>query len=316
MKHISHFNQFFTESFNNIESTNEELYDLFIDFEDDGWVVKSKFALIVPDRNDWTGNFTSSKVRRIFGQEFIDFNYDVILSKGGKTWSVERVFIVNISNLHYIEELTNESIAEHWENLDKDINSRLSVIGKRANLLGFEILGVHGKWFQFGKASHSDFSNEPYFGWDCINDVISVAFVPIKIDEGLLDFFKKKKTELPTNLPNLLYEPIEVPYMLQYEENNHTISFTRSESDYIKGLVDPLLKTDNLVNNYAMYNSGPKFTSNHYKLNMDKVFLIRKYDDEWFIVTIWDKRIKEYEKYKYYKCDTFDGVKQLIANNT
>ena len=43
-------------------------------------------------------------------------------------------------------------------------------------------------------------------------------------------------------------------------------------------------------------------------------FYLNKYDDEWYIVTIKDRRIREYDKYRYYKCDTFDGFKQLFNN--
>ena len=126
--------------------------------------------------------------------------------------------------------------------------------------------------------------------------------------EGLFDFFKKKKPvkELPTEI---LYEPIEVPYMVEYEDNHQTIPFTKSESDYIMGLA----KSPSDV----IYNSGDGFSANHYRLKIGKVleFIIRKYDDEWFFVTIYNSKIKDInwrDKYKYYKCDTFDGVKQLL----
>lgn len=138
----------------------------------------------------------------------------------------------------------------------------------------------------------------------------------IKTYEGLFDFFKKKKPvkELPTEI---LYEPIEASYMVEYEEGHQTIPFTKSESDYIMGLA----KSSSDV----IYNSGDGFSANHYRLKIGKYhplftplleLIIRKYDDEWFFVTIYDPRIKGYEKYKYYKCDTFDGVKQLITNKS
>ena len=130
--------------------------------------------------------------------------------------------------------------------------------------------------------------------------------------EGLFDFFKKKK---PTESPkvDVLYEPIEVPYMVEYEDNHQTIPFTKVESDYIMGLA----KSPSDV----IYNSGPKFSANHYRLKIGKVleFIIRKYDDEWFFVTIYNSKIKDInlrDIFKFYKCDTFDGVKQLIANKS
>jgi hypothetical protein len=194
MKHLKLY-----ESFNNIESTKEELYDLFIDFEDDKWTVKPLFSKIVKDRNDWTGNFQSTKVRRVFGQEFIDYNKDVIMSKDGKTWTAQDAFIVNMSKIHYIkpEEDSNpysdKSFEDHWNSLDEYIVSKLPVIQERSKRLGLELLGVVGKWFTLGKASHSDYSNEPYFGWYMLTDLISFAFVPIKTNEGLFDFFKRYK---------------------------------------------------------------------------------------------------------------------------
>lgn len=188
MKHLKLY-----ESFNNIEPTKEELYDLFIYFEDDKWSVSPHQHKIVPDRNDWTGNFQSTKVRRVFGQEFIDYNKDVIMSKDGKTWTAQDAFIVNMSKTHYIENLTEESIVEHWKDLDSYLTSKIPVIKERAKRLGLELLGVVGKWFTLGKTSHSDYSNEPYFGWYMLTDLISFAFVPIKTNEGLFDFFKRYK---------------------------------------------------------------------------------------------------------------------------
>ena len=145
-------------------------------------------------------------------------------------------------------------------------------------------------------------------------DNIVFAFIPIKTNEGLFDFFKKKKPVRELPMIDTLYEPVEVPYMVEYEENHKTVPFTKSESDYLMGLVkDP---------SDVVYNSGHKFSANHYRVKINHKefglatgFIIRKYDDEWFFVTIYNSRITGYEKYKYYKCDTFDGVKQLLDNS-
>jgi hypothetical protein len=182
MKHLKLY-----ESFNNIESTKEELYDLFINFEDEGWTVKPLFSKIVKDRNDWSGNLRSTKVRNVWGGEFIDWHEEVIMSDGDKKWKAVDCFVVNMSKIHYIENLTEESIVEHWKDLDSYLTSKIPVIKERAKRLGLELLGVVGKWFTLGKASHSDYSNEPYFGWDMLTDLISFAFVPIKTNEGLFD---------------------------------------------------------------------------------------------------------------------------------
>jgi len=132
----------------------------------------------------------------------------------------------------------------------------------------------------------------------------------IKTYEGLFDFFRKKPIESPPMI-DTLYDPMEVPYMVEYEENHKTVPFTKSESDYLMGLVK--YPSD------VVYNSGHKFSANHYRVKINhKEFIIRKYDDEWFFVTIHYSKIKDInwrDEYKYYKCDTFDGVKQLLDNS-
>jgi len=131
----------------------------------------------------------------------------------------------------------------------------------------------------------------------------------IKTYEGLFDFFRKKKPIESPPMIDTLYDPMEVPYMVEYEKNHKTVPFTKSESDYLMGLVKNNID--------VIYNSGPEYSVDHYRLKIKSLlFIIRKYDDEWFFVTIYNSRITGYEKYKYYKCDTFDGVKQLITNKS
>jgi len=181
------------ENFNDVESIKDNLSDLFIDFEDDKWSVSTHQSKIVPDRNDWSGNRKSTEVRNVWGGEFIDWHEKVIMSDGDKKWKAVDCFTVNMTKTHYIEDLTEESIVEHWKNLDSYLNSKILVIKERAKRLGLELFGVHGKWFQLGKASHSDYSNEPHFGWDILIDNIEFAFIPIKTNEGVFDFFKRYK---------------------------------------------------------------------------------------------------------------------------
>jgi len=131
----------------------------------------------------------------------------------------------------------------------------------------------------------------------------------IKTYEGLFDFFRKKKP-IETPPVDILYEPIEASYMVEYEENHKTVPFTKSESDYLMGLVKDPSDWRLVYNTY--------FFLYRVKIN-HKEFIIRKYDDEWFFVTIHYSKIKDInwrDKYKYYKCDTFDGVKQLITNKS
>lgn len=165
-----------TDRTKQIKSIEENLSDLFIDFEDQDWRVDSKWTKIVPDRNDWTGNFQSTKVRNVWGGEFIDWTKKVIMSDGSKTWEPVRCFIVNISKAHYIEDINDDKLKQHWSELDESIIKKLPSITSRAERLGLELYGIHGKWFSIGKATHSDFENEPYYGYDIFIDSLSFAF--------------------------------------------------------------------------------------------------------------------------------------------
>lgn len=159
-----------------IKSIEESLSDLFIDFEDQDWNVNCKWTKIVPDRNDWTGNFRSTKVRNVWGGEFIDWTKDVIMSDNSKTWEPVRCFIVNISKTHFIKDIDGDKIKQHWSELDKSIIKKIPTINSRAERLGLELWGTHGKWFQLGKATHPDFENEPHYGYDIFIDSLSFAF--------------------------------------------------------------------------------------------------------------------------------------------
>ena len=97
MKYLKQF-----ESFEN-SSILDELSDLFIEIEDLGYTVKARLGQIVPDRNDWTGNFQSTKVRNVWGNEFIDYTKDVIMSKDDRKWNVIDAHIVNISKINYLK---------------------------------------------------------------------------------------------------------------------------------------------------------------------------------------------------------------------
>lgn len=98
------------------------------------------------------------------------------MSQGQKSWRPKDAIIVTISKVNYIKELTNDSIEDHWKQIDQKINSRIQTIKNRAKKLDLELYGVHGKWFQLGQASHPDFELEPHYKWDTLIDSISFAF--------------------------------------------------------------------------------------------------------------------------------------------
>ena len=91
------------ESYNKLN----EILDLFIDFEEEGYVVKSAESKIVEDRNDWNGNFMGTRLRHVYGKKFINYHKDVSMSKGGKKYSAKDAIVVRISKTNYIKDLTD-----------------------------------------------------------------------------------------------------------------------------------------------------------------------------------------------------------------
>lgn len=171
MKNIKLF-----ESFENNEELKEDLSHLFMQFEDDGWQVSVDFTKIVPDRDDWTGNLTSTKVRNVWGNKFIDYHKHVIMSRGDLQWHAKSALVVNVSKISYLKEINSNIIEAHWKKIDQMINGRIPTIKIRAEKLEFELWGVYGKWFQLGPASHSDFESEPHYKYETVIDSISFAF--------------------------------------------------------------------------------------------------------------------------------------------
>lgn len=270
MKHLKLF-----ESFNSHESLKDEISDLFIDFEDElGMKVNVSYSKIVLGRDDWMGNF-SIKVRHIWGGDFINYTENTIMSSGDEIWEEIDSFTVRISKLNYIKELTNDSIVDHWNNLDDDLRKRILVISERAKRLGLDLFGVHGTWYQLGKALHDDFIDKPYYGWDVVNDCIVFAFLPIKkTNEGLFDFFRKKSVPefKPYELSEPLYQQISLPEMVEYDDNHITVPFSKFETDYINGLLGKVkyrIKMGTVPEHFFIETKNENIT-------------ITKYDDEWF----------------------------------
>lgn len=132
----------------------------------------------------------------------------------------------------------------------------------------------------------------------------------LKTYEGLFDFFKKKNKPVP-KVNGDLYEPIAARDMVEYEDNHKTVPFTKLEIDYINGLVGKVEYRRKM---------GKVYSVDHFHVETkNKNINIKKYDDEWFLVNIGindnDIFSGEYIGWKYYKCDTFDGVKELMIDN-
>ncbi len=148
----------------------EALCDIFIDLEDEGYTIKSRNSQIVKGRNDWG----HSEMRNVYGGKFILNEDSAELSKADTPLDA---IIIAVSKPGYIKELTEESIVTHWEKSDASLVKKIEVIKNRVKSLGVNLYGVTAQWYQLGKASHSDFSNEPYFGYDMLIDCYIFAFL-------------------------------------------------------------------------------------------------------------------------------------------
>ncbi len=147
------------ESYNKLD----EILDIFIDLEEEGYIVKSFESKIVEDRDDWNGNFMGTKLRHVYGKKFINYHKDVIMSKGEKTYSAKDAIVVRISKINYIKDLTDRKIIAHWKKLDSEISKKTDVIKNRSEFLNLSLYGVMAEWYQLGKAVHDDFRDEPFW---------------------------------------------------------------------------------------------------------------------------------------------------------
>lgn len=153
MKYIKKFEHIDSDSYK-----MGELEDLFMNLEELGYTIRCSKCSIVKDRDDWTGNFVCTKLRNVYGGKFISYNNDVIMRKGSKIYKPEEVVMVSISKISHIEELTDDSIVEHWNKIDKELLSEIEIISKRSNhIIGLNLYGVMAGWFQLGNDTLSDF---------------------------------------------------------------------------------------------------------------------------------------------------------------
>jgi hypothetical protein len=134
---------------------------------------------------------------------------------------------------------------------------------------------------------------------------VSLEMIGKRIDEGLFDLFKKKKPvrELPTEI---LYEPMNAIESDAFLKSHDMIDFNKEELDYLS----PISKYHKL----EISSTGADL---FFIDTMNNEFRIYKFDDEWYLIKHkeWVKRpngIDDDVVWKYYKCDTFDGVKQFF----
>lgn len=128
------------------------------------------------------------------------------------------------------------------------------------------------------------------------------------ISEGLFDFFKKKPVrQLPTDI---LYEPLSTNEYYLFLKSHESINFNKEELSYLSSI--------SKYSKPRIVGGGKTF---HIQL-MNNSFLVYKFDDEWYLIehTKYEEvgsknnsTVDEYgNDYYYYKCDTFDGVRQFF----
>ena len=187
------------ESYNNLD----EISDLFIDFEEEGYSVKSVESKIVEGRDD-CGNFISDKLdklRHVYGKKFINYHKDFFSPL------LKDAIVVRISKTNYIKDLTDlreilpRKIIDHWKKLDSEISKKIDVIKKRSEFLNLNLYGVMAEWYQLGQATHDDYRNEPYFGYDMFIDCYTFAFYP---SEKVLEKFYNPPSEIKEKLHSIV----------------------------------------------------------------------------------------------------------------
>ena len=160
MKHIKKF------AFQ--ESIIENISDIFVTLEEQGYTVRAKFSKIVIGRDNWgVGNF-----RKIFGSRFIPYNGDVITSKND---IIENLLIVRAIKLSYIKDIDlipeGQAVIDHWEKIDSDMIKYIDLIKKRAKLfLNLDLYGVNAEWYQLGKIQYMEDKGE------AVHDVYNFVF--------------------------------------------------------------------------------------------------------------------------------------------
>ena len=99
----------------------------------------------------------------------------------------------------------------------------------------------------------------------------------------------------PSGNINSLYVPINKQSYSDFRMSNRVCeNFSHSEKEYLNILGGDKITVDSLF----MINVGVNS------------ILIEKFSDEWFLVRVIHRDKVNF----YYKCDTFDGVKELLGN--
>ena len=134
MKHLKVINEFYNTLY------HEKVEDVFIELEDEGFIVNIKNDKIVENRDDWSGNFNSSKVINITGKKFITYTDKVILD-GNYPKDVIIVRAVSPSRKVVDRENGKFLISEY-----DDMIRKMSI--KMCRRIGYlELYGIHKEFY-------------------------------------------------------------------------------------------------------------------------------------------------------------------------
>lgn len=291
MKHLKLY-----ESFNNIESTKEELNDPIKTDEGLFDKVYSNINPISSIKGKWNkesvfGINLNIQPGVYIKKSFVDKALEKI-SKLSKKWNL----VYNSVDLYRVGK--DEFIKFRFSDIegDSDYGTESGPIPR--DIREEIISDVKSELGDFVVVE--DFDNRGYIYFN-----VSLDMINKRIDEGLFDFFKKKKPirELPTDI---LYEPMNAGEANVFLKSHEMIDFNKVELDYLS----PISKYHKL--------EDPNSVNVFFIQTMNNEFRIYKFDDEWYLIKHkeWVKRpngIDDDVVWKYYKCDTFDGVKQFFG---
>lgn len=111
---------------------------------------------------------------------------------------------------------------------------------------------------------------------------------------------------------DLLYDKLSLDEFRIFLGSHNMVDFDSKELDYLSSIFDRYSLVC-LRSQKGRINVPKLFTS---LISMDSELKIYKFDDEWFLVEIFKNDIDiSIEQWKFYKCDTFDGIKELMIDN-
>ena len=194
------------------EDVRLNIKDLFYQFEDEyGYIIRVDFTKIVPERKDWCGNFISTDLRSIYGEDFINYTKETILHNNKKTYKTKDALTVRLTKTNYLDfsndDKSEQIIDEHWEKQDSFIRKEIVTIKERAKAYGYELFGIMGEWYELGECTHDDYLNSGDYGKTAWIDAYTIAFVKNNHTKIYEKFYKPSQSIL--NKINSIVKEVE-----------------------------------------------------------------------------------------------------------